>query len=258
MIIVDADTMLYRVGFSNPPDEDCAKAQIAKYARSCIDRVSSCSGISFDEHLLVVTLDSPAGRYRTLKFGKTVDYKAHRTAAGKPLFVPVMQEQLCKTFRTFLVPSHEREADDACSAFAHEYRARGLPYVVAAVDKDLNQIPGNHYNYVKDTFYHVTEEEANKFFFEQLLTGDTADNIPGIYGIGPIKAKKILSKGSNSEEWWELTVKAYSEYYQSNLTTPAVTDDALTEMLYERGNMLWIQRYEGQEWYPPIPDIAPF
>jgi DNA polymerase-1 len=101
---------------------------------------------------------------------------------------------------------------------------------------------------VKDTAYSQSASQADRWFFYQLLMGDVADNIPGIKGVGPKKAEKILSKGSTTEQWWDLTVEEYAKAY------PKHSENELCDMLYERGNMLWIQRRDEQEWYPPIPD----
>ncbi|MDD9803164.1 MAG: hypothetical protein OXU53_11530, partial [Deltaproteobacteria bacterium] len=38
------------------------------------------------------------------------------------------------------------EADDLVSIWAYEAREEEVPYVIAGIDKDLKQIPGNHYN----------------------------------------------------------------------------------------------------------------
>ena len=47
------------------------------------------------------------------------------------------------------VESEGMEADDLVSIWAHEARAMELPYVVVGIDKDLLQIPGEHYNFAK-------------------------------------------------------------------------------------------------------------
>jgi DNA polymerase-1 len=162
-----------------------------------------------------------------------------------------MQDFVIRNLNTNVSYSSQREADDAVSIIARDYyvcSGASDKYIIAGVDKDLLQIPGDHYNYVKDTIRYQASWEADRWFFYQLLMGDVADNIPGIKGVGPKKADKILAKGGDAAEWWDLTVEEYAKAY------PKYSENELCDMLYERGNMLWIQRRDEQEWYPPIPD----
>ena len=83
----------------------------------------------------------------------------------------------------------------------------------------------------------MTDSEGTKFFYTQLLTGDTADNIPGVQGIGPKKADKILEGLEDEYEMYEACLNAY----QGDL-----------EFLVENAQLLWLRREEGQMWQPPI------
>lgn len=56
--------------------------------------------------------------------------------------------------------------------------------VLCSIDKDLDMCPGWHYNWIKDEKYWVSEVEGIRHFYKQLLTGDTVDNIPGLFGVG--------------------------------------------------------------------------
>ena len=64
--------------------------------------------------------------------------------------------------------------------------------ILISYDKDLDQIPGWHYNWRKKQMYYITPEEGYRFLLLQCLMGDRTDNIPGIHGIGPKKAEKLL------------------------------------------------------------------
>ena len=47
----------------------------------------------------------------------------------------------------------------------------------------------------------MEQEGGHRNLRRQWLTGDTADNIPGIKGIGPKKADKILNGIPSSRQW---------------------------------------------------------
>ena len=93
------------------------------------------------------------------------------------------------------------EADDLVSIWAHECIANEQEYVIAGIDKDLLQIPGAHYNFNKNTHRIVDEDEAHYLLMLQCLTGDSTDNIPGIKGIGPKKAERILKNVPTRRQW---------------------------------------------------------
>ena len=93
------------------------------------------------------------------------------------------------------------EADDLVSIWASECRDSNRDYAVAGIDKDLLQIPGTHYNFVKKEIQEISEDTANYKLMLQCLTGDRSDNIPGIKGIGPKKAEKLLSGVPMQRRW---------------------------------------------------------
>ena len=94
----------------------------------------------------------------------------------------------------------------------------------------------NHYNFVKDLFYDVTEEEALFNFYKQILTGDRVDNIKGLKGIGDVKAKRILKECKDENEMYLAVLKAY---------------EGNSERVLENGQLLWIRREPNQIWKPP-------
>ena len=94
------------------------------------------------------------------------------------------------------------EADDLVSIWAYEAREMEIPYTIAGIDKDLKQIPGNHYNFGKREHEFIDDDMGNYLLMLQCLTGDSGDNIPGIKGIGPKKAEGILKGLATPERRW--------------------------------------------------------
>lgn len=67
---------------------------------------------------------------------------------------------------------------------------------------------GKHYNFVKKEFTNVTKEEGTRFFYQQMITGDTSDNILGIRGLGKVKASKLL-KDTARKDWDNMIIDLY-------------------------------------------------
>jgi hypothetical protein len=87
------------------------------------------------------------------------------------------------------------EADDLMGMYKSSLRA-----VCVTIDKDLQQVPGYWWyppvdpdSPVGDVQY-TTVEQADYWFHRQWITGDSTDNIPGIWKLGPKKAEALLSQ----------------------------------------------------------------
>jgi 5'-3' exonuclease len=96
------------------------------------------------------------------------------------------------------------EADDKLAIRQHELTEEFKHKdnsVIVTLDKDLDQVIGWHYNFVKKEMYYMEQDEADLRFFKQFLTGDRIDNIQGVHGIGDKKSQKLLEDLSNKERW---------------------------------------------------------
>ena len=128
------------------------------------------------------------------------EYKANRTAT-KPKHLQFLRDYLVESWQGTV--AEKMEADDYLGINQNESS------IICSIDKDLLQVPGKHYNFVKKEFYEVDEETGFRNFYTQLLTGDTSDNIKGIAGIGPVKAKKALADSSTEQEMFSVVRDMY-------------------------------------------------
>ena len=139
-------------------------------------------------------------------------YKAHRKVAKKKNeFVPLIRDRAVREKKaTYAI---NMEADDLLSIWAAELKT---DYIIASVDKDLLQIPGKHYRIHKRELVDMSVEDALKFYYTQLITGDMTDGIYGIKGIGPIKADRLLSQVNTESEYQAIVKLAYQRCYGKN------------------------------------------
>jgi DNA polymerase-1 len=140
-------------------------------------------------------------------------YKAHRTHGTPPQSLGAVKDFLRKgvnDFEPVFFPT--LEADDVLGILATSTHVDYGERIIVTSDKDLLQIPGKHYNPRNGKSATVTESAGDYFFLTQVLTGDPTDGFPGIKGVGPKKAEKILleafSKGGVSLAWSAI-VSAY-------------------------------------------------
>ena len=155
-----------------------------------------------------------------------------------------MRDYLLDTHKASLVTG--KEADDAMGT--HQWNllnsGESLP-IICTIDKDLDMIPGLHYNWKKDIIYTVPEHMAIRNFYKQMLIGDTVDNIKGIDGIGQVKADKLLPSHYSEEQMYEVILSKYKHQYRDR------SIEAVLNIIYCTANLLWIQREEGILWQPP-------
>ena len=187
--LVDADSIYFRAAMSN---------QKTFEIRNMINTMMlDIEGQCMADVLKVAVKGKNNFRYQVYP-----EYKAKR-----PELKPEIREALNYGHKFMqdkweAVQSDGMEADDLVSIWAYEAREMEIPYVICGIDKDLKQIPGNHYNYNKKVHDFVDDDRANYNLMLQCLTGDSTDNIPGIKGIGPKKAEKIL-KDTRMERRWD-------------------------------------------------------
>jgi 5'-3' exonuclease len=159
-------------------------------------------------------------------------YKANRDSAHRPVHGPAIVEYLVSNYPHVI--SVDEEADDVIG-YKHYAMYQNDPFssIIASTDKDLDMIPGLHYNFVKLQKYYVSDTVADHNFYKQLLTGDSTDNIQGVPGIGPAKAAKLLA--DTKRTMYDIVREVYNN----------------DEALLENARLLWIRRKENEIWEPP-------
>jgi DNA polymerase-1 len=225
MPIIDGDILCYRVGFAC--NEETEKVAI----RTMADMLEELIFIELSSNIHVGYLTGKEN-YRH-DIAKTQPYKGNRKDAPRPVHLHSLREYLITAW-DFRV-ANGQEADDAIGIHATLTRDSSI---IVSIDKDLDMIPGHHYNPVKKESYYIDDKEAIKNFYRQILTGDKVDNIEGLRGIGPKKADKILAEADTELKMYEAVLKAY---------------DNNQERVIENGQLLWIRRQEDEIWQPPTP-----
>lgn len=234
-------------------------------AKKLINRI--CEKTGADEYEVYLTGE---GNYR--KDVATIQpYKGNRDTTHKPVHYEAITKYLIKTHGAEVIDG--MEADDQLgieqyASYMDTYKpAMGLALedkdtatldtVICTIDKDLDMITGMHYNWRKDSLYYVSPEDADKFFYTQLLTGDSTDNIRGVPQIGKVKAAKLLKGCTSNLCAYNRVRQAYLDY---NRKEAEKVDEVITEEdllhradreLKENADLLWIQRELDTLWLPP-------
>jgi 5'-3' exonuclease len=223
--IIDADILIYRFGFaSNNDSEDVAIRTMAHFLENLIMiDLPLCTQWSL--HL------TGKNNFRH-DVAVTAPYKGNRKSE-KPKHYHLLREYLVYAWDAVIWDGFE--ADDAIAIEATELNGEG---VIVSLDKDLDQVVGWHYNFVKDNLYYINQQTASFNFYKQFLTGDAVDNIKGVHGIGPKKAEKLL-EGKTDAEMWEVIVEHLGY-----------------ERAIENGHLLYMLRSTQDTFTPPTEVIT--
>ena len=137
-------------------------------------------------------------------------YKANRDAAPEDLVeqIPYMH-RVIEVLRIPLLVQPGAEADDIIGTLAARAEAEGYEVVLVTADKDFAQLVSENvriWDPMKDEEMGPAEIEAKwgvppeKFVDIQALMGDTADNIPGVPGIGEKTAVALIQQFGGLDE----------------------------------------------------------
>lgn len=138
-------------------------------------------------------------------------YKGNRDGHVKPVYYSELRDHLVSAWGARIVVG--READDQVSFLARYHQSQGREVVVVGQDKDLYQIPGNHFNWVTGDDVQLTEYDARAWFWTQTLSGDSGDNILGCYRVGPAKARALVQaeRDMSDNHMWPIVVAQYAK-----------------------------------------------
>ena len=226
--LLDSDIICYRVGFaSEDVEEKFALSRVSELVHEVVFVQLECK-----DYKAYIT---GKGNFRN-EIAVTEPYKGNRKDMKKPIHYDAIRKHLVEKLGAVLIEG--MEADDA---IAIEATNMGSQAIIVSIDKDLDQVAGLHYNFVKQELYEITPEEGMLNFYKQILTGDRVDNIIGIKGVGPVKAAKLLKDCKTEKEMFDVCVKAYNDDGQDGVARAT-----------ENGNLLWLLRDKDKRWEAPV------
>lgn len=249
-IILDADSLVYRVGFAAEADPVSHACQSLKSQIKSIKQACECENME--------VFISGTGNFRE-DVSTSVVYKGNRPQK-KPKHYDDLRDYLLGVHSATIVDG--METDDMCSYLLYQAWKKGgeerSGTVLASMDKDLWNTPGWHFNYDPRKWHHdyVAMHEANINFLRQMLSGDRVDNIPGLpycteeiiehyslssaaaKGCGIATAKKIIPMHAKVEDAMADIIRCYVSYGLINGW--GITE--VMDYIREQGRLLWMTR----------------
>jgi DNA polymerase-1 len=228
LYLIDAYALIYRSYFafiSRPLRNKDGKNMSALFgfARTLI---SLLEGSGNGVHFLAAVFDSRTPTFRHEQFPQ---YKAQRQKAPDDLHAQVpLVEEFLKALKIPMLKVDGFEADDVIASAVKKCGAENHPCYIVSSDKDLLQLVGgdviqlrpakmgvgtvSQYNqHTKLPYEAIGREDVcgewgvppEKILDLLSLTGDSADNVPGVKGIGDKTAVKLLLRYGSLDEIYQ-------------------------------------------------------
>ena len=237
VVLIDADILVYEAahlaqkdgldwdgdGFASPEASFPEARNILEAAFEGIVQATEA-----DTMILALT---DSRREINFRRGVWPAYKAHRdpTKDGKGKDRPILFSALRQFMRDNYVVKQKPgiEGDDTLGIMA----TMGIECTIASVDKDLDTVPGLHYNWRKSDqgVYEVTPAEAVYNHMYQTLCGDSTDGFPGCPTIGPKRAKVVLEGALEGYEDWPKPAAMWREVVEAYAKKDLTEDDAIVQ-----------------------------
>lgn len=181
---------------------------------NAIDQFKSAAGV---DGPIILVYSCPTRHY--FRHDLLPTYKGNRKDAP-PLVLRDLKEWSKGEWDSRTKPG--LEADDVLGILATHRRLVTGEKIIISADKDLQQIPGLHMNAraPHEGVFRVQPAWAERFMWEQVLTGDSTDNYPGCPGIGAVKAAKLLECPRSL--WTTRVTEAYEKAFRGGPQDPHV------------------------------------
>lgn len=169
-------------------------------------------------------------------------YKGSRLTAPKPFHYTEIKKHLILNYNVEMIK--EYEADDVLGIQGMNAYNGGLDRVIVTNDKDLNMIPGWRYYPNKKALVWITPQVASDSLFLQWLTGDSTDDIPGLY---KVTGKKALAKTKRWVLEGETDYDRYCRVWTTYWENSDLSEEETTDVVNEIGRLLWMKRSKSQD-----------
>ncbi len=159
----------------------------------------------YNPDYFVIALDSPVATFRHTMYS---EYKANRSDPPNDLKIQIpLIIDLIDKFKLFMLQKNGYEADDIIGTICEKYKNQNIDLYIITGDKDILQLVGSNTkvlttskgvselvkydeNKVKEKWGVYPDKIIDLF----ALMGDSSDNIPGVKGIGPKTALKLINE----------------------------------------------------------------
>ncbi len=218
ILLVDADSLIFAACYKKREHKDGerfytdiedAKSKFDEQFMSIVNKLEDMYPVE-----RVITFSGSKGNFRKLI---TPVYKANRKVENIPPLLNEMHQFVKDEYDS--VWGYGIETDDIVARYWYNLSNEiGRDNVmIVSIDKDYKQFPCLIYNYhyKHKVVLDISEDEALYNFYEQMIIGDTADNVNYLKGKGKKFAEKYLADCNTKYQYTRKMLELFQEKYKS-------------------------------------------
>ena len=218
ILLVDADSLIFASCYKKREHKDDerfytdiedSKAKFDEQFMSIVNKLEDMYNVE-----RVITFSGTKGNFRKLI---TPVYKANRKKQELPPLLDEMHQFVKDEYNS--VWGFGIETDDIVARYWKELsnKVGRNNVMIVSIDKDYKQFPALIYNYhyKHKEVLDISEEEALYNFYEQMIIGDTADNVNYFKGKGKKYAEKYLADCNTKYQYTRKMLELFQEKYKS-------------------------------------------
>jgi 5'-3' exonuclease len=215
-LLLDADSLVWSSCYDKETaDYHTDINEAAKKYDESIDSIVSALSLKLDIENLI-TFNGSRGNFRKF-IGSNNVYKANREKTKRPEILNELHDYVNVNYDG--IRGYGVETDDmVATKWAKLSKEKGRDSVmIISIDKDYRQLPCLLFNYhpKHDVIYDISEEEARHNFYEQILCGDSSDNINFLTGKGKAYFKKHFSECKSDFQYMKKLFFLFKAKYKS-------------------------------------------
>ena len=222
LILVDGSSYLFRAFHALPPLTN-SKEQPTGAVYGVINMLNKLVADYKPEHIAVI-FDAKGKTFRNDLYK---EYKANRPPMPDDLRTQIEPlHELVEALGFPLIVVPEVEADDVIGTYARQATQQNIDTLISTGDKDIAQLVNPHVTLI-NTMSNVVLDEAgvmekfgvgpDKVIELQALAGDSADNVPGVPGIGVKTAALLLNEYGSLDSLLERAGEIKQDKRRENL-----------------------------------------
>ena len=212
IIILDGNSVMFRAYYATAYTGNLMQARSGLYTNAIYGFVNMIQHILQTEDMTNIFVAFDKGK-KTLRHQTYSEYKSGRSATPEEF---LMQIPYIKEYLDVLGIKHleldDYEADDIVGSMAYLAKDKFDEVMVVSGDKDLLQLAKGNIHvyltkkgltdlecYTEENFKSLMGIESSQMVDYKGLIGDNSDNLPGVPGVGPKTAAKLLDQYGSLE-----------------------------------------------------------
>ncbi|MFA7554369.1 MAG: 5'-3' exonuclease H3TH domain-containing protein [Spongiibacteraceae bacterium] len=262
--LIDASIYIFRAYFSIPDEWHSSEGRSVNVLYGYTQFLLKFLQAARPEHLAIAYDESLGACFRNEIYP---GYKASRALPDAELAFQLSAcKQLTERMGIASLASERYEADDIIATLASTAQQQGLPLAVVSRDKDLGQLikkkadylwdfASNQRIYQQDFFAHFAVRPDQMVDYLALV-GDSADDIPGVPGVGKKTAASLLQMFDSVENLYvNLDAVAVSKLRGAKGIAQKLADHreqvGMAQDLVRLEDKVPVGSFEQLRWQPP-------